>query len=45
MSGSSLEVLSDFREWSGGPPRCPEVVERSFRMSGTGWEALPDVRE
>ena len=32
-------------EWSGGPPGCPEVAGRPSRMSGSGREALPDVRE
>ena len=39
------EALSDDREWSGGPPRCPEVVMRHSLMSGSGREAFPDVRE
>ena len=55
MSGSGWEVLSNVREWSGNPPRCPRVIERSSEMSGSVWEAsrmsgscredLPDVRE
>ena len=55
MSGSSRETLLDVLEWSGdtldarelsrGPPRCPGPVERPYRMSGCGREALPDVRE
>ena len=50
MSGSGREVLPNVREWSGGPPRCPGVVERSSwmfgsdgracRMSRSGQEAL-----
>ena len=44
MSGSGREALTDIREMSGGPPRCPEVFESHSRMSGSGWEALPDVR-
>ena len=47
-----LEGLVDAQEWSGGPPGCPGVVEkpswmyeRPARMSGSGWEALPNVRE
>ena len=38
------EALSDVREWSGGHPGCLGVVGRPFRMSGSGQEALPDVR-
>ena len=44
----------DAREWSGGLPKCPgafgrphgyqEVVERPSQMSGSGRDALPDVR-
>ena len=29
----------------GGNPRCPVVVGWPFRMSGSGREALPDIRE
>ena len=42
----------DVRELSGGPterlgvpPGCPGVVGRPSRMSGSGRESLPDVRE
>ena len=45
MFGSCQEALSDAREWSGGPPRYPGVVESPYRMSGSGWETLPDVQE
>ena len=62
MSGSGQETIPDVREWSrvfpdvwkwtGGPPKCPGVVGRSTRVSGSGrealtgvLEALPDVRE
>ena len=45
MSGSSREAFSEFREWSEGPPECPGVVERPSRISRSGLEALPDVRE
>ena len=38
------EVLLEVREWSGGPVRCPEVVGRPSRVSGSGQEALPDIR-
>ena len=44
MSGSGLEALPDVREWSGGPPECPGVVGRPFRMSRSGREALPMSR-
>ena len=39
------EALPDVQECSEGPPRCPGVVKRPFRMSGSSREALPDVRE
>ena len=52
MSGSDREAHPDVREWSGGlpnvrelfgvPHECLEVVERPSRMSGSGWESLPD---
>ena len=45
MSGSGWEALSDVREWSGGPPKCPGMVEMPFRMSGSGREALTCSRE
>ena len=45
MFGSGREVLPEFREWSGGPPRCPGVVGRPSRMSGSGREILLEVRE
>ena len=45
MSGSGREALGDLREWSGGPPKCPGVVERLTEIYGSGREALPDVRE
>ena len=50
-----LESLPNVLEWSGDPPGCPGVVgsltgclgvvERQFWMSGSGQEALLDVRE
>ena len=40
-----LGYLSRFREFSGGPPVFPAVVGWPSRMSGSGHEALPDVRE
>ena len=46
------EALLDVRQLSGGPPGCAEgppncsgVVGWPFRMSGSGRETLPDVRE
>ena len=33
MSWTGREVLKDVREWSGGPPTFPEVVERSTLMT------------
>ena len=37
--------LPDVCEWSRSPPECPRVVGRISRMSGSGREANPDVRE
>ena len=56
MSMRGREALHDVRECSGGPPeknlqwtrvppKCPGVVRRPSRMSGSYWEALPDVQE
>ena len=52
MSGSVLEArpdiceaLPDVREWSGGPTGGLGVIGRPSLMSGSGWEALPNVRE
>ena len=52
MSDSGREALSESREWLGEPPGCPGVVGSSYRksekpsrMSGSGQEAFPDVRE
>ena len=39
------ETLSDIREWSGGPPGYTGVVRRPCQMSGSGWEAIPNVRD
>ena len=44
MSGSGREALPNVREWLGGPPGCPGVFGRPFRMSGNGREANLDVR-
>ena len=44
MFGSDQKAIPDFREWSGGHPECPVVVGRPSRMSGSGQDALPDVR-
>ena len=45
MSESSRKALLDFWEWLGGPPGCPGVVGRPFRMPGSGREDLPDIQE
>ena len=45
MSRGGREAFLNVRQWSGGPPRCPGVVGRPSRMSGSGWEVLPDVRQ
>ena len=45
MSGSGREALPVVREWSGGPPGCPEVFGRPSRMSGSAREYLSDVKE
>ena len=55
MSGSGVEALPNVREWSGGPPECPQLVVRPSLMSesgkealmesGCGQEAFPDVWE
>ena len=39
------EDLPNIREWSVGPPKCPCVVGRPSRLSGSGREALLDIRE
>ena len=44
MSGSEREALHHVREWSTGPLGCPGMVGRPSKMSGSGREALPDVR-
>ena len=45
MSGSGIKALTYVQKWSGGPPGCPGVVGRPFRMSGSGREVLQDIRE
>ena len=45
MSMSGREALKDVREWSGGPRGCPGVIGRPSRLSGSDWDALPNVRE
>ena len=55
MFRSVLDALPDILEWSGDPARCPGVVGRHSgypivvrnpsRISGSGQEAIPDVRE
>ena len=44
MSGSCQEDLLEVREWSKGPPASTGVVVRAFLVSGSGREALPNVR-
>ena len=39
------EALPDVWEWSEGPPRCPEVVGKNSKMSGSCQEALLEVQE
>ena len=43
MSISGRETLSDVQDWWGGPPGCPGVIGRPFRMSISDREARPDV--
>ena len=53
MYGSSRETIPavrewweahpDVREWTKGYTKFLEVVRRPCRMSGSGWETLPDV--
>ena len=45
MFESGREAFPNVRKWSGGPPGCPGVVRSPSLKSGSGWEALPDVRE
>ena len=45
MSGNGRKTLPYVREWSGGLPKCPGVVERLFLMSGSCREAIPEVWE
>ena len=52
MFESGWEALTDGRQWSGVTPtflagfsRCPGVARRPSRISESGREALPDVRE
>ena len=55
MSGSGREAFAVVWEWSVGPQEGREVVGRpsrmsesgreTFRVSGSGQESLPDVRE
>ena len=45
MSGSGWEALSKVQKWSEDPPGCLGVVGRPTQMSGSGREALPNVRE
>ena len=43
MFVSGREALKVVQKWSGGPPGCPGVVGRPFRMSESGREVLPYV--
>ena len=43
-SGCGREDLPDVSEWSRGPLECPGVVGKPFRMTGSGQEAIPEVR-
>ena len=45
MTGSGREALPDVRKWLGGPAECPGVVGSLSRMSESGRETLPNVRE
>ena len=55
MLGSGRGDLPDVRDWSGGhpdvrvwsgrPPECARVVGRPSGMSGSGRDALRDVRD
>ena len=45
MSGCGREDLPDVSERLGVPPGCQFVVGRPNRMSGSGPEALQDVRQ
>ena len=45
MAGSDLLALLDVLEWSGAPSRCPAVVRRLSRLSGSSRETLLDVRK
>ena len=52
MSGSGRLALPDVWEWSGVPPGCSGgppgflgVIEMPSQMSGSDWDALPDVRQ
>ena len=45
MSRSGREAIPDVWDWLEGHPGCMGEIERPSRMSGSGQEALPDVRE
>ena len=45
MSESGWEALPDIWEWSGVPLGCPGVVGIPSRMSGSGREIFPYIRE
>ena len=44
MSRSGQEALPEVRVWSEVSLRCLGVVGRPSQMSGSGWEAFPEVR-
>ena len=44
ISGRGREAHPDVWEWPGDPPKCPGVIGRPSRMSGSGREALLDIR-
>ena len=41
MSVSGREALPNVLEWSGGLPRCLEIVGRPYWMSGSCRESFP----
>ena len=45
MSGSGQQALPDVRQWSGDPSDCLGLVGKPSRMSRSGRESFPDVRE
>ena len=45
MSRSGREAVPNVREWSGCYPKCPGMVGRPSRMSGSGQEILLNVQK